>query len=79
MEGGREHLPLQNRPYLRGRQVKLTTPARELPDLPPELRWREWMRRIEAGLVDPLQNRSAIKSLSPSTTRRYALLGASCW
>ncbi len=24
---------------------------RELPDLPPELRWREWMRRIEAVLV----------------------------
>lgn len=23
---------------------------RELPDLPPELRWREWMRRIEAVL-----------------------------
>ena len=23
---------------------------RELSDLPPELRWREWMRRIEAGL-----------------------------
>ncbi|MDF3352022.1 SMC-Scp complex subunit ScpB [Sulfitobacter sp. KE34] len=24
--------------------------GRELPDLPPELRWREWMRRIEAVL-----------------------------
>lgn len=24
---------------------------RELPDLPPELRWREWMRRIEAVLL----------------------------
>ncbi len=23
---------------------------RELPDLPPELRWREWMRRVEAVL-----------------------------
>ena len=23
---------------------------RELADLPPELRWREWMRRIEAVL-----------------------------
>ncbi|HEV8036918.1 MAG TPA: SMC-Scp complex subunit ScpB, partial [Yoonia sp.] len=23
---------------------------RELSDLPPELRWREWMRRIEAVL-----------------------------
>ena len=23
---------------------------RELKDLPPELRWREWMRRIEAVL-----------------------------
>jgi segregation and condensation protein B len=23
---------------------------RELPDVPPELRWREWMRRIEAVL-----------------------------
>jgi segregation and condensation protein B len=22
----------------------------DLPDLPPELRWREWMRRIEAVL-----------------------------
>ena len=24
---------------------------RELPDLPSELRWREWMRRIEAVLL----------------------------
>lgn len=32
--------------------AKTRTPEldRELPDLPPELRWREWMKRIEAVL-----------------------------
>ncbi|WP_111361359.1 SMC-Scp complex subunit ScpB [Roseinatronobacter thiooxidans] len=32
------------------RKTRATEFDRDLPDLPPELRWREWMKRIEAVL-----------------------------
>ena len=45
---------------------------RELADLPPELRWREWMRRIEAVLfasASPVPREAPLTSATFPSTR----------
>ena len=44
---------------------------RELADLPPELRWREWMRRIEAVLfasASPVPREDLVRVVGPGAS-----------